>query len=260
MTELRMHGISAAVHAPFADDGTLNLGAVETQCSHLLARGVTSVFVNGSTGESHSLTTAERADVARRWLRVADGTGMCVTVHVGSNSLEDAASLAVQALLQAPQFAGSSRYFTHTLPHRSWPAGQTHLPAPQKAPPAHLMPQPPQLSLSDWESMHAPAQEVVPVAQAAWHLPEPQVALVPAQTVPQAPQFFGSVSVSVQAELHSVVPVAQPQLPPMQALPPVQVVPHVPQFLLSDFLSTQTPEHASRGAAQDTAQAPTEQI
>jgi N-acetylneuraminate lyase len=92
-----IEGICAATHTPFHDDGSLNLTAVERQRDHLLSRNVTQVFIGGSTGESHSVSTAERRALAERWAAAAKGTPMRVIVHVGSNNLSDAAELAAHA-------------------------------------------------------------------------------------------------------------------------------------------------------------------
>ena len=59
--------------------------------------GVTTVFICGSTGESHSLSLSERLALATRWFEVARGTPTRVVVHVGSNCLSDAKALASQA-------------------------------------------------------------------------------------------------------------------------------------------------------------------
>ncbi len=90
-------GIVAATHTPFHRDGALNLGAVEKQAAHLLTGGIATVFIGGTTGECHSLTLEERRALAVRWMEVVRGTPMKVIVHVGSNCLEDARTLATQA-------------------------------------------------------------------------------------------------------------------------------------------------------------------
>jgi N-acetylneuraminate lyase len=92
-----LHGLVAATHTPFKPDGLLNLAAVETQAAHLLKNNLTVAFIGGSTGESHSLTHEERRALAQRWCEVAHGTPLRVVVHVGSNCLADARSLAAQA-------------------------------------------------------------------------------------------------------------------------------------------------------------------
>ncbi len=97
MSSFVIHGLCAATHTPFAADGSLNLSAVEKQRDHLLGRKVNQVFIGGSTGESHSVSTAERLALAERWMAVAKGTELRVIVHVGSNNLRDAAELAAHA-------------------------------------------------------------------------------------------------------------------------------------------------------------------
>src|SRR5258708_5905793 len=93
----KLHGLVAAVHTPFTSDGLLNLNAVERQAEHLRANRIEAVFVGGTTGESHSLTVEERLALAQRWREVVRGSGMRLVVHVGSNCLADARTLAAQA-------------------------------------------------------------------------------------------------------------------------------------------------------------------
>jgi N-acetylneuraminate lyase len=93
----KLTGLVAAAHTPFNQDNSLNLAAVEKQAAHFLKNKITVAFIAGSTGESHSLTTDERRQLAQRWLEVAHGTKLKVIVHVGSNCLTDAAALAAHA-------------------------------------------------------------------------------------------------------------------------------------------------------------------
>ena len=90
-------GLVAATHTPFLGDGSLNLPVVERQAEYLLSNGVQSVFICGTTGESHSLSCDERRQLSDRWLDVARGTPLRVIVHVGSNCLGDAKLLAAHA-------------------------------------------------------------------------------------------------------------------------------------------------------------------
>ena len=90
-------GLVAATHTPFHADCSLNLGGIERQAAHLLSDKIETVFIGGTTGESHSLTLDERRALAQRWMEVARGTPMRVIVHVGSNCLEDARTLAAHA-------------------------------------------------------------------------------------------------------------------------------------------------------------------
>ena len=96
-TEHPLHGIVVATHTPFHNDGSLNLAVVENQATHFLKHQVPTVFIGGTTGESSSLTLAERLGLAERWMAVTRNTKLRVVVHVGSNCLEDARTLARQA-------------------------------------------------------------------------------------------------------------------------------------------------------------------
>lgn len=90
-------GLVAATHTPFDAGGQLNLAIVENQAAHLLRHRIATVFIGGSTGESHSLTVEERLALARRWSEVVQGTALRLVIHVGSNCLADARTLAAQA-------------------------------------------------------------------------------------------------------------------------------------------------------------------
>jgi N-acetylneuraminate lyase len=94
---IKLSGLIAATHTPFQDDGQLNLDGVASQAEHLLGNRVKVVFVGGTTGESHSLTVDERLALARRWSEVVQGSDLRLVVHVGSNCLSDARTLAAQA-------------------------------------------------------------------------------------------------------------------------------------------------------------------
>jgi len=97
MQKLRLTGLVAAAHTPFQADGTLNLPVVEKQVEHFLKNGPHTVFITGTTGESHSLTLEERLALTQRWMEVVRGTDLRVIVHVGSNCLGEARQLAAQA-------------------------------------------------------------------------------------------------------------------------------------------------------------------
>lgn len=90
-------GLVAATHTPFHADGSLNLAVVEKQAAHLLANGVKRAFIGGTTGESHSLSLAERRALTERWMEVTKGSELKVVVHVGANCLGDVRDLAAQA-------------------------------------------------------------------------------------------------------------------------------------------------------------------
>jgi len=91
-----IEGLVAAPFTPMNPDCSINLEIIEKQADFLYHNGVTGVFICGTTGESMSLTTRERIDVARRWTEVAPD-GLKVIVHVGHTSLEDCKTLGSHA-------------------------------------------------------------------------------------------------------------------------------------------------------------------
>lgn len=97
MSSFKFSGLCTATHTPFHADGSLNLGVVEKQAAFLRGKGITSVFIGGTTGESSSLTAAERAVLNDRWAVVGPAIGIDVIVHVGANCLTEAAQLAAHA-------------------------------------------------------------------------------------------------------------------------------------------------------------------
>ena len=66
MSHASLTGLTPATHTPFHPDGTLNLAVVEQQAEHMLANQIGTVFIGGSTGESHSLTLSERLALSQQ--------------------------------------------------------------------------------------------------------------------------------------------------------------------------------------------------
>ena len=97
MSAFKFTGLCTATHTPFHADGSLNLAVVERQAACICSHGITSVFIGGTTGESSSLTAAERAELNDRWAVVGPAAGIDVVVHVGANCLTEAAQLAAHA-------------------------------------------------------------------------------------------------------------------------------------------------------------------
>ena len=90
-------GLIAAPHTPMTEDGKVNIDAVRLQAELLLANKVSGAFICGSTGESHSLTTAERMQMAEAWRQAIGSRSMKLIVHAGHNCIEDAKTLAAHA-------------------------------------------------------------------------------------------------------------------------------------------------------------------
>lgn len=92
-----LHGLVAATHSPFHEDGSLAPEVVPSQAAFLSANGIGTVFITGSTGESHSLALAERLALFEAWADAGPKNGLRVIAHVGSNCIEDAKTLAKRA-------------------------------------------------------------------------------------------------------------------------------------------------------------------
>jgi N-acetylneuraminate lyase len=96
MNRIRFRGLVAAPHSPMQADGALHLPAIEQQIEVLLEGGVSAAFVCGTTGEGASLSTAERMQVAARWVEAAP-PALPVIVHVGHTSVVESRALAAHA-------------------------------------------------------------------------------------------------------------------------------------------------------------------
>jgi len=96
MTTARYKGIFAATLTPMKANGDVALDHIGPQIERLIERGVTGLYVCGSTGEGVSLTNAERKAATTESIRAAAGR-VPVLVQVGHNSLAEAAELAAHA-------------------------------------------------------------------------------------------------------------------------------------------------------------------
>lgn len=87
----------AAPFTPMTLEGDLHLAVVPEQARRLVATGVQGVFVGGTTGEGQSLTVDERLALAEAWAADPHRSQLELFIHVGHNSIRDAARLAAQA-------------------------------------------------------------------------------------------------------------------------------------------------------------------
>lgn len=92
----RLTGLLAAAHTPFDADGGVNLDVVPRIVEHLIASGISALYVAGSTGEGVSLRADERRAVAEAYVAAAAGR-IPIIVQVGSNSLAESRELAAHA-------------------------------------------------------------------------------------------------------------------------------------------------------------------
>ena len=95
MENIRLEGLFPASFTPYRK-GSVHPEAIPAYAAALQREGLAGVFVNGTTGESLSLSTAERRELAEAWLQTAR-PDFPVLVHVGHNSLPCAQALAAHA-------------------------------------------------------------------------------------------------------------------------------------------------------------------
>ncbi|XP_004067729.2 N-acetylneuraminate lyase [Oryzias latipes] len=94
----KLTGLVAATFTPLTTKGEINLSVIGPYVEYLIEKqGVKSIFVNGTTGESPSLSVAERKALAEEWCGKARGRMDQVVVHVGAMSLRDSQDLARHA-------------------------------------------------------------------------------------------------------------------------------------------------------------------
>ncbi|QGJ70967.1 Dihydrodipicolinate synthase/N-acetylneuraminate lyase [Planctomycetales bacterium 10988] len=98
MKQLSLDGLIAATFTPFHKDGSLHLEAIPSLVEHLISEGVSGLYVLGSTGEGLSLTQDERFQVAEAYVKAA-AKRIPVLIHVGSECLSQARSLAIHAAI-----------------------------------------------------------------------------------------------------------------------------------------------------------------
>jgi len=96
IAKFEVKGLVAAPYTPFTDTGEVNLPVIKRYVNHLTKAGVHNVFVNGTTGESLSLTVEERKVLVQEWIKAATGR-ITVIVHVGCESLKNTCELAQHA-------------------------------------------------------------------------------------------------------------------------------------------------------------------
>lgn len=92
-----LHELVVATHSPFHSDGSLAPEIVATQAAFLAANGIRTIFMTGSTGESHSVSCAEKLELYDAWAVAGKDSGISVIAHVGGNCIEDSKILARRA-------------------------------------------------------------------------------------------------------------------------------------------------------------------
>lgn len=95
----QIRGLAAATYTPFAADGSVDLSVVPRDAAFLSRNGVSYAFVNGTSGESMSLSTAERKALVEAWVETGRRVDPPVRViaHIGCNALPEAKEMATHA-------------------------------------------------------------------------------------------------------------------------------------------------------------------
>jgi len=99
---MKLTGLIAAPHTPLRHDYSLNLEAVTDQAAHLAKTGVKGIFIGGTTGECHSLSTSERIELFEAWSEAGKARELVNVAHVGHNNLPDC-----RALVEAARASGA---------------------------------------------------------------------------------------------------------------------------------------------------------
>src|SRR4051794_23543491 len=93
----RLSGLIPATVTPMRADGSIHLEMIERLVAHYASLGAAGLFVNGTTGESVSLSTEERLHLAERWCATGRAASLPVGVNVPHTSLPDCRAMAAHA-------------------------------------------------------------------------------------------------------------------------------------------------------------------
>jgi N-acetylneuraminate lyase len=94
---MKLHQLVVATHTPFLANGSLALEVVAAQAAFLAHNRIQTVFITGSTGESHSVSREEKVMLFDAWATASKTHGLDVIAHVGSNCIDDSKILAARA-------------------------------------------------------------------------------------------------------------------------------------------------------------------
>ena len=95
MTDAPFGRLLTAMVTPMTPDGAVDSAGIGRVVEHLLASGHDGIVVNGTTGESSTLTTQESIDVVRQVVERVDGRAH-VVAGAGSNDTAHAVHLATE--------------------------------------------------------------------------------------------------------------------------------------------------------------------
>jgi dihydrodipicolinate synthase/N-acetylneuraminate lyase len=92
-----LHGVAPAMATPVLADGyTVNTAVIPQLADFLIERGVSGLFVGGTTGEGILFATTERMRLHETAVQASNGR-VPVIVHIGANQMQEAVALAEHA-------------------------------------------------------------------------------------------------------------------------------------------------------------------
>ena len=83
-------GSAVALVLPMHDDGSLDFEGFKRQVQRMIDGGVQALLVNGTTGETATITIEEEFELTKIVIEMAKGTGVKVIAGAGSNDTETA--------------------------------------------------------------------------------------------------------------------------------------------------------------------------
>lgn len=93
---MKIKNLIVAAYAPMHQDGSLNTAKIKDYSQFLIHNKVSGVFMNGSTGDFTSLSTAERKQITLAWSQ-NKSEDLYLIDHVGHTNLNEAKELAEYA-------------------------------------------------------------------------------------------------------------------------------------------------------------------
>ncbi len=113
----KYQGIFPAFYACYAEDGAISPERVEEFTEYLIGKGVTGLYVGGSSGECIYHSVAERKLVLEHVMKVARGR-IVIIAHVACNNTADSMELAAHAeSLGVDAIASIPPIYFHLPPH-----------------------------------------------------------------------------------------------------------------------------------------------
>lgn len=107
---MEIKNLVAATYAPMHNDGSLNTAKIKDYSRFLIHNKVSGVFMNGSTGDFASLSTAERKQITLAWSQ-NKSEDLYLIDHVGHTNLREAKELAAFAANKVDAIAVLAPYY-----------------------------------------------------------------------------------------------------------------------------------------------------